>query len=151
MVKDRRVVLRAVTEWRPNTCICTSIPIYMAADQEELLLREITPFETADKVVGDGKVHSTTTKDAPVLPQRLPADRMAEPSAVAYPLLLEIGHCLHAHVFAIVKNMTAPVLSFGFIEGRALFIAGKAAETDARSVFLIEAQNLAHGLTPRRR
>ncbi|MCP1557946.1 UNVERIFIED_ORG: hypothetical protein M2438_002029 [Methylobacterium sp. SuP10 SLI 274] len=151
VVQDRHVCLQAITEWRPNTYKCTCIPIRMATDREVTLLQEITPFRMTGEQVGDWGAGSLTRADTSILPSGPAEDEGAEPSVGEELPLLELGHYLHADVLNIVKAMSAPVLSCGFIPGRALFITGKTDEVDAMYAFAPEAQNQAHGLTPRRR
>lgn len=149
-VQDGRVHLRAGSEWGAHSCKCSSIPIRMTLEQEKSLRREIVPLETAGNPNQDEDLSPTTSTDAPASSNEPTDGETAKPSLAEEPLM-ELGYCSHADTFAIVKTMTAPVLSCGFIKDRMLFITGTTAATDARFVFYMETQNQSHGITPRRR
>ncbi len=144
VVHDAKVHLRAVTEWRPNTCEHGAIPIRMALEEEAAVRGEIEGMPTN----GSARVSITTAEitqsDLSTASGEVEArvrgasPHRARPLSPRQPRQRGDGH-------------GGARLAFGFVRDRALFVNGTTDEIDALFAFESEAQDQANGLSTRRR
>lgn len=144
VVHDGKVHLRAVTEWRPNTCEHSAIPIRMALEEEAVVRGAIEGMPT------NGSTRAPITTAEIVQSDSSTGSGEVKPEFGA-PVRIELGHYRLANLVSVVTDMTAPVLAFGFVRDRALFVNGTTDEIDALFAFESEAQDQANGLSTRRR